>query len=154
MNVSTLLAEPDSIGLVSFISNADSITIVVRANQKTVCCPLCNTPSGSLNSNYIRRIANLPWHGVAIGLELRARKFRCRNELCSQKVFCERFEKVAAPFARRTVRLDQAIPNALSSVWSNGQTKGQVNRLKTIKRAIYGRANFDLLRVRVLYRAK
>jgi transposase len=40
---------------------------------------------------------------------------------------------------------------AMSSQWSNGQTEGQVNRLKTIKRQMYGRANFDLLKARVLY---
>ena len=39
---------------------------------------------------------------------------------------------------------------ALSSVWSNGQTEGQVNRLKMIKRTMYGRASFELLRNRVL----
>lgn len=43
-----------------------------------------------------------------------------------------------------------AVRNALSSSWSNGQTEGQVNRLKFIKRQMYGRANFDLLRRRVL----
>ena len=43
-----------------------------------------------------------------------------------------------------------AVTNALSSHWSNGQTEGQVNRLKFIKRQMYGRANFDLLRRRVL----
>lgn len=34
--------------------------------------------------------------------------------------------------------------------WSNGQTEGHVNRLKCLKRQMYGRANFDLLRLRVL----
>jgi len=34
--------------------------------------------------------------------------------------------------------------------WSNGQVEGQVNQLKTIKRQMFGRANFDLLRQRVL----
>jgi len=43
-----------------------------------------------------------------------------------------------------------AVTNALSLSWSNGQTEGQVNRLKLIKRKMYGRANFDLLRKRVL----
>lgn len=47
---------------------------------------------------------------------------------------------------------EKAVRNALSLEWSNGQVEGQVNRLKTIKRAMYGRANFDLLRQRVLYR--
>jgi transposase len=44
-----------------------------------------------------------------------------------------------------------AVQMALSSEWSNGQTEGQVNRLKLIKRTMYGRASFDLLRNRVLY---
>ena len=43
-----------------------------------------------------------------------------------------------------------AVKNALSLPWSNGQTEGQVNRLKFIKRQMYGRANFDLLRRRVI----
>jgi len=44
----------------------------------------------------------------------------------------------------------QAVEAALSLPWSNGQTEGQVNRLKLIKRQMYGRAKFDLLRKRVL----
>jgi len=37
--------------------------------------------------------------------------------------------------------------------WSNGQTEGQVNRLKTLKRQMYGRANLDLLSRRFLLAA-
>ena len=43
-----------------------------------------------------------------------------------------------------------AVRNAVTMEWSNGQTEGQVNRLKTLKRQMYGRANFDLLRARVM----
>lgn len=43
-----------------------------------------------------------------------------------------------------------AVHAALAMPWSNGQTEGQVNRLKFIKRQMYGRAKFDLLRLRVL----
>lgn len=43
-----------------------------------------------------------------------------------------------------------AVQNGLSLEWSNGQTEGQVNRLKEIKREMYGRAKFDLLRQRIL----
>jgi transposase len=43
-----------------------------------------------------------------------------------------------------------AIHAAFSLPWSNGQTEGQVNRLKLIKRQMFGRAKFDLLRQRVL----
>lgn len=45
-----------------------------------------------------------------------------------------------------------AVRNALSMKWSNGQTEGQINRLKFIKRQMFGRANLDLLRKRVLHR--
>jgi transposase len=44
-----------------------------------------------------------------------------------------------------------AIQNALHSPWSNGQTEGQINRLKLLKRQMYGRAKFDLLRLRFLH---
>jgi transposase len=43
-----------------------------------------------------------------------------------------------------------AVKAALSCDWSNGQVQGQVNRLKMIKHQMYGRANFDLLRLKVL----
>jgi len=50
--------------------------------------------------------------------------------------------------------LDKAAVQAgLTLEWSNGQTEGQVNRLKTVKRQMYGRASFDLLRQRVLHGA-
>jgi len=38
------------------------------------------------------------------------------------------------------------VKQAFCSSWSNRQVEGQVNRLKTIKRQMYGRAGFDLLR--------
>ena len=43
-----------------------------------------------------------------------------------------------------------AIYQAMTSKWSSGQVEGQVNRLKTIKRQMYGKASFELLRIRVL----
>lgn len=109
MDISTLLADPNAIGLEGFISNTDSITMVVRSSQKSVGCPLCSELSSGLHSNYIRRVADLPWHGVKVKLELHTRRFRCRNELCPRKVFCERLPKVAAAYARKTVRLNSAL---------------------------------------------
>jgi transposase len=45
-----------------------------------------------------------------------------------------------------------AVKAGLTSRYSNGQTEGQIQRLKLVKRMMYGRAGFDLLRKRVLYR--
>ena len=44
-----------------------------------------------------------------------------------------------------------AIHAACSLPWSQGQVEGHVNRFKCLKRRMYGRANFDLLRLRVLH---
>ena len=56
-------------------------------------------------------------------------------------------------FAAGLQRDYAAVRAALSEPWSNGQTEGQVTRLKLLKRQMYGRAMFDLLRQRVLYAA-
>jgi transposase len=53
------------------------------------------------------------------------------------------------------VRQDQAaIFAGLTLPWRSGQTEGQITRLKLLKRSMYGRAKFDLLRLRVLHRAE
>jgi transposase len=44
-----------------------------------------------------------------------------------------------------------AVRAAFSSEWSNGTTEGHVNRLKFLKRQMFGRAHLDLLRVKVLH---
>ena len=50
----------------------------------------------------------------------------------------------------KTLRQDEAAVQAgMTEPWSNGPVEGQVNRLKTIKRQMYGRAGFELLRARV-----
>ncbi|GAB4019213.1 ISL3 family transposase [Spirosoma migulaei] len=68
--------------------------------------------------------------------------------------WCEDAEKVSAytGFVRGLRQDYAAVEQAFVSEWSNGQTEGQVNRLKMIKRQGYGRASFDLLRRRVLFR--
>ena len=51
----------------------------------------------------------------------------------------------------RTLQQDlDAVRNAMTEHWSNGQTEGQINRLKTLKRAMYGRAGVELIRARML----
>lgn len=48
---------------------------------------------------------------------------------------------------------EAAVRAGLTQAWSNGPVEGQVNRLKTIKRQMYGRAGLPLLRARVLHAA-
>jgi len=55
-----------------------------------------------------------------------------------------------ASFARGLRDDWEAVVAGLSLKWSNGPVEGAVNRIKMIKRQMFGRANFDLLRRRVL----
>jgi len=53
-------------------------------------------------------------------------------------------------FAQTIQRDIEAIRNAIITPWSNGQTEGQINRLKALKRSMYGRAGTELLRAGML----
>jgi transposase len=55
-------------------------------------------------------------------------------------------------FAASLRREQEAVLAAVEKEWSTGQVEGQNTRVKLIKRQMYGRAKFDLLRQRVLYR--
>ena len=62
----------------------------------------------------------------------------------------EAADSMIASFARGLRSDYAAVAAALREPWSNGQTEGQINRLKTLKRQMYGRANIDLLKARLL----
>jgi transposase len=53
-------------------------------------------------------------------------------------------------FAEGLARDQEAVQAALQERWSNGPVEGHINRLKTVKRQMYGRASLRLLRARVL----
>jgi transposase len=53
-------------------------------------------------------------------------------------------------FADSIDRDHAAVAAALRLPWSTGPVEGRINKLRLVKRQMYGRANFDLLRQRVL----
>ncbi len=55
-----------------------------------------------------------------------------------------------APLAAGVAQDVRAIRAAITEPWSNGQTEGQITRLKMVKRQMYGRAKLDLLQARLL----
>jgi hypothetical protein len=66
----------------------------------------------------------------------------------------KKLERCGVPELQRfaaSLRADlPAVRAAFTLPWSNGQTEGHVNRLKFLKRQMYGRASVELLRLRVL----
>jgi transposase len=57
---------------------------------------------------------------------------------------------LVASFANGVTRDQAAVSAAVTSPWSNGQTEGQITKLKLVKRQMYGRAKLDLLQARLI----
>lgn len=58
-------------------------------------------------------------------------------------------DSLLSAFARGLRKDQAAVSAALSQPWSNGQTEGQINRLKLLKRQMYGRAGIAILKARI-----
>jgi transposase len=93
--------------------------------------------------------------GLREGLDLAA-EFAAQIRKAGKRTFVEWLAAVAESscaelrsFAAGLRQDEAAVSAALTEPWSNGPVEGQVNRLKTIKRQMYGRAGFSLLRARV-----
>jgi transposase len=85
----------------------DAITMVAYSASRSSACPTCGHVSTSMHSRYQRVLSDLPSHGVGVEIRVIARRFRCRQPTCHQRIFTERLNSnIAAPFARRTARLE------------------------------------------------
>jgi transposase len=59
-------------------------------------------------------------------------------------------DSLIASFASGVARDEAAVRAAITSSWSNGQTEGQITRLKLVRRQMYGRGKIDLLQARLI----
>lgn len=109
MQPAHLLADPISIRLEKIIQHDSSLTLVVKVTRREAECPRCHRPSSRVHSYYTRSVADLPWHDVAVRLHLHTRRFRCKNSLCTKRIFCERLPRVVAHYARQTLRMNGAL---------------------------------------------
>ena len=84
---------------------AAQITRLVRSTQTTAPWPLCTISAQRLHRPYERTLADLPWAQYRVRLQLRVRTWFCRTRACRRRICTERLPTVAAPWARRTLRL-------------------------------------------------
>jgi transposase len=101
----TLLPDPTCLHLQLLDGSSRAITAVVTTTSEEAECPLCHQRSAHIHSRYVRQVADLPWMGCTVRLELHVRHFFCSNPECVQQIFTERLPSVVAPYARRTTRL-------------------------------------------------
>src|SRR2546430_12422540 len=101
----TLLPGVPDLHVVRLEADEQSILAIVATTSSGALCPLCQCCSESIHSRYTRMVADLPWAGRAVRLELHVRRFFCQNQECKRQIFTERLPNVVAPSARRTTRL-------------------------------------------------
>jgi transposase len=57
---------------------------------------------------------------------------------------------LVASFGSGVAKDEAAVRAAITLPWSNGQTEGQITRLKLVRRQMYGRGKIDLLQARLI----
>jgi transposase len=99
---------PEGLYLESLSIGTERIGICVASEANRSRCPVCGFVSSRVHSRYSRAVSDLPWHGISVALEVRARRFFCDEASCERRIFCERLSEIAAR-ARKTDRLEQAL---------------------------------------------
>jgi transposase len=84
---------------------AGGVAMTLRSSRTAVACPACGTAATRVHSRYRRRLADLPWQGLAVSLEVEAGRFFCDAAACARRIFAERFPGLVAPKSRRSERL-------------------------------------------------
>lgn len=98
----------ESLRIEGLTKDRRSLTLRVSAARTSARCPVCDGPSSRVHSRYERVVRDLPWHGLAVTLRVRTRRFFCDRRPCERAIFCERLPEVAA-HARKTGRLEESL---------------------------------------------
>jgi transposase len=100
------------------------VELVIHMTTLQSPCPRCAVVSSHRHSHYLRTALDLPWADYTVNLQLRVRRFRCRNTACSQQIFAERLGSELLRSARRTSRLTQWIQTL--AMQATAQSMGRV----------------------------
>jgi transposase len=131
MKTNTLLPDPSILKIQRIIPSDEAITIEVRTSQPQASCPVCQQASRKVHSRYSRSLADLPWQGIPVRIQLHLRRFFCLNDACSRKIFAERLPSVAQRYARKTCRLNDAL--AIIGFALGGEAGSRLSRLLALK---------------------
>ena len=75
MRVRTLLPVETALSCDSVEWNGNKITVAVSSVSSSSSCPRCGRSSERVHSNYVRRLADLPWQGLRVELHWQCRRF-------------------------------------------------------------------------------
>jgi transposase len=85
------------------------ITVHATTTRADAVCPSCGTSSGRVHSSYVRRLDDSAAGQRRVVIELRVRRFRCRQQACARVTFVEQVEGVTFRYGRRSHQLQAAL---------------------------------------------
>lgn len=92
---------PQGLHLEGLSIETGRVSICVSSGVSRSRCPVCTRGSSRVHSRYARTVSDLPWHGISVTLEVRAKRFFCDGALCERRIFCERLPEIAPPVPER-----------------------------------------------------
>lgn len=105
------------------VMDHENINIEIISSKNICKCPICNTESSKIHSQYKRFLYDLNMIDKTVKLFLTSRKFFCCNPLCHRSIFTERFNSLITPYARRTTRLNEKLSKLAFSMSCEAASK-------------------------------
>jgi len=99
------LPEPESLVMDGVDQTEKGIVLQVRS-KGTPRCPACSGSDVAYHSTYLRHLRDLPWQGQRVEIQVKTRRFRCRNRQCRRQIFAERLPGVATQGGARNRSAD------------------------------------------------
>ena len=101
--------------------------VEAHSTVRRAACPRCSTISSRLHGHYRCVVADSPCFGGSATLAVEVRRFKCINDCCAQRTFCECIEPLAVASQRRTLRLIGRAGAWLRAWWPSGRSAGRAD---------------------------
>ncbi|MGW0365894.1 transposase family protein [Streptomyces sp. NPDC002990] len=97
------------IAVLSVNVEMEKVRLDAQCTTAGAACPGCGACSTRVHSSYLRFLADVPSAGRSVVLQLRVRRFRCRNTKCPRRTFVEQIPGLTRRYGQRTERLRSAL---------------------------------------------
>jgi transposase len=123
MGQRTLVPDAGEVQLDCAKADGGRFVLVLRSTEERSCCPRCHRSSDRVHSHYQRVLADLPWEGVPVRIQLHVRRFFCSASACQQQIFTERLPHTVRCYGRRTCRLGETIQQIALALGGQGGSR-------------------------------
>jgi transposase len=109
MSLAVLLPALPGLLVEQAIIGEETITLVARLTTAAMPCPACAQLATHVHRRARRTLCDVPAGGRSVRLCLQVRHFFCSTPTCPRTTFTEQVPDLAAPYARRTTRLQATL---------------------------------------------